>query len=141
MNSPLERYAFQITPLFEYIQSQAKAAGLWIHWEKAKEALQLFENEESFRQKKRYFGAMQYEGSKDFAQKEPHTVSFRFKRSNLPAALRTDLEKITTFRRDKNQGPPLNPLSESIAFKFQQLGEQEKATIEEITCVLKKYCN
>ncbi|WKA57303.1 hypothetical protein QWY16_12420 [Planococcus shenhongbingii] len=130
---------FELAGLYEYIRSRLSAVGLWIHNENAKETLQFFKNEKSFLLRERYLGAIQYEGSADFSKKEPHTVSFRFKRSNLTDALKNDLEKIITFRCDKNKGPSINPLSESIAFKFKQLGENEKSTIDEIIRTLKEH--
>ncbi|WP_155800283.1 hypothetical protein [Planococcus halocryophilus] len=49
MINSVEGKNFKVTPLFHYIQRQAEAAGLHVHWANAKETLQLFENKESLR--------------------------------------------------------------------------------------------
>lgn len=139
MINSVEGKNFKVTPLFRYIQRQAEAAGLHVHWANAKETLQIFENEESLRLGKRYIGAIQYEGSNKHLKKEPDKVSLRFKRSNLTDYLRANLEKVTTFRRDKNIGPAINTSAESIAFKFHRLEEDEEETIKEIFSVVENH--
>lgn len=140
MKDSLLKYSFKITPVFDYIQEQADQAGLYIiHNNDAKRSLQLFMNKESFETGEYYIGAIQYEGSKDYKKKEPNLVSWRFKRSNIPNGLKQKLELITSFRRDKNDGPAINPESESIAFKFSCLNEETKETMSEIANILKNY--
>ena len=140
MNDELLKYSFKVTPVFDYIQEQAEQAGLFIiHNHDAKRSLQLFMNKKSFENRDYYIGAIQYEGSKDYEKKEPNLVSWRFKRSNIPNELRQKLELITSFRRDKNDGPAVNPESESIAFKFSGLNEEAKKTMSEIVNTLKQF--
>ncbi len=113
--------------------------GCYIQHDQAKETLQLFLNNESFTNGERYIGAIQYEGSNHYEKREPHMVSWRFKRENLPSELKQRLEAIGTFRRDKNTGPAINPDAESIAFKFEELNELAKETILKIGEVLRIY--
>lgn len=139
MKESLVEYTFKVTPIFDYIKEQAEQAGLHIHYDNGKETLQLFLNKESYKNKERYIGAIQYEGSNDYNNREPHLVSWRFKRSNISNELKQELESITSFRRDKNIGPGVNPSTESISFKFEFLNEAAKETIEKIVKVLRKY--
>ena len=131
--------SLKVTPIFNYIQEQAELAGLYIHYEKAKETVQLFLNRQTFEKGEKYIGAIQYEGSNDYANKEPHLVSWRFKRSNLLPELKTDLEEITNFRKDKNIGPVINPEAESIAFKFEHLDKEVEKIVNRIVKILQKY--
>lgn len=140
MKAPLGTLVFKITPVFHYIQGKAEQAGLHVHYEKAKETLQLFMNKESYVNGEKYIGAIQYEGSNNYGKREPHLVSWRFKRSNISVQLKQELELLTAFRKDKNTGPEINHEAESIAFKFEYLNEDAKKAIEEIVNVLQKYC-
>lgn len=137
MKEMLKEYSFNVTPIFNYIKEQAEQGGLHLHSDNSKQTVQLFLNKESFQNNEKYIGAIQYEGSNDFVKKEPHLVSWRFKRSNISNELRRDLEKITSLRRDKNMGPGVNPSAESISFKFESLNETTKETIANIMKVLK----
>lgn len=131
--------SFKVTPIFDYIKEQAEQAGLHIHYDNGKETYQLFLNKESYKNKEKYIGAIQYEGSNNYKNREPHLVNWRFKRSNISNELKQELESITSYRRDKNIGPEINPYAESISFKFEFLNEASKETIEEIIKVLRKY--
>lgn len=132
MKELIEEYSFKVTPIFDYIKVQTEQAGLYIHYGKSKETLQFFLSKESFIKNEKYIGAIQYEGSNDYAKKEPHLVSWRFKRANISNELKQDLESILSFRRDKNIGPKVNSSTESISFKFEYWTESIKETIEEI---------
>jgi len=138
MKTPLDNYRFEVTPIFDYIKGQVEIV-VYLHYNQAKETMQLFLSEESFNQGDRYIGAIQYEGSNNYEEREPHLVSLRFKRSNLPEVLKNRLEEITEYRRDKNTGPAINPEAESIAFKFEVLNNEVKDTIEKIINVF-RYC-
>jgi len=46
---------------------------------------------------------------------------------------------ITTFRKDKNNGPSVNPEAQSIVFKFQELTEETRSAVDTIVSVLKKH--
>lgn len=83
-----------------------------------------------------YLGALQYEGSNNFELKEPYIVNLRFKRAHLLQELKEALENITTFRKDKNDGPEINLSAESIAFKFKTLNPEVEETIDEIVDAL-----
>lgn len=140
MQSHLGQYSLKVTPLFDHIKKQAQQSGVYLYYNNSKETLQLFKSEESFNCGDKYIGAIQYEGSNDYAKREPHLVSFRFKRANLPHELKQALEGITSFRRDKNSGASVNLDAESIAFKFQSLAEEGvEKTIAEIVDVLRKH--
>lgn len=131
-------YSFEITPLFNFIANKSMEAGLLVYRDNTEQTVQLFMKDKITGEKKR-IGAIQYEGSKDYTKKEPYIINWRFERGLLTNELRQDLEAITSFRRDKNEGPPINPNAQSIAFKFRQLTDAEKETIEEIVAVLKKH--
>ncbi len=136
MNTPLDNYNFAVSPIFNFIKKEAEEA-VFLYYDTAKETLQFFRSEESYKTGERYIGAIQYEGSNDYSKREPHIVSLRFKRTNLPIELKQQLEEIMEFRRDKNTGPAINPNAESIAFKFEQLSAEARQTINNIMCVLK----
>ncbi|MDF0728925.1 hypothetical protein PY093_20135 [Cytobacillus sp. S13-E01] len=136
MKTPLDNYNFAVSPIFNFIKDQAEEA-VFLHYDIAKETLQLFRSEESYKNGDRYIRAIQYEGSNDYVKREPHVVSIRFKRANLPSELKQKLEDIKEFRRDKNTGPAINPQSESIAFKFERLSTEARETINNIIRVLK----
>jgi hypothetical protein len=55
----------------------------------------------------------------------------------LECDLLNGLEQITEFRRDQNKGSKMNKQSESIAFKFGCLGDEEREAISNIAKVLK----
>lgn len=140
MKGDFFEYSFDITPVFEHIQSLVEKAGLYvIHNNDAQRSLQFYKNKESYYNKERYLGAIQYEGSADYEKKEPNLVSWRFKRENIPVDFRQSLESITSFRRDKNKGPAVNPKSESIAFKFDSLGAGALETMDDIVNIIKRY--
>lgn len=136
MKTPLDKYHFEVSPIFHYIKEQAEGA-VFFHYDNAKETLQFYRNEGSYKNGERYIGAIQYEGSNNYIKREPHLVSFRFKRANLPNELKLQLEEIKEFRRDKNTGPAINLKAESIAFKFEELSEEARQTIKNIIWVLK----
>jgi len=140
MKDIFNKYSFKVTPVFNYIIEQTEQAGLHInHFNNAKQSLQLFRNKESYEKNELYIGAIQYEGSSNFEEKEPHLVSWRFKRANISSELKQELESITSFRRDKNTGPAVNPKAESIAFKFENLNEQARETMKDIVKILRGY--
>lgn len=140
MRRPL-LYNFAVTSVFSYIRKQCEEVGLYVHYEESKETLQLFLNQYSYSSGEKYIGAIQYEGSNDYQVREPHIVSFRFKRINLPIELRGNLESLSSFRRDKNSGSAMNPKDESIAFKFEELNEESKEAISLIISTINKYLN
>ena len=126
--------------MFDYIQGLVEKAGLYvIHNNNAQRSLQFYKSKESYNNDERYLGAIQYEGSADYEKKEPNLVSWRFKRENIPDEFRQSLESITAFRRDRNNGPAVNPKSESIAFKFDSLGDGALETMDDIVNTIKKY--
>lgn len=135
---PLE-HSFMVTPIFNFVKEQVERVGGYIHHDNGKETLQIYLSKKSFDEGDRYIGAIQYEGSNDYNKKEPHLVSWRFKRENLPCDLKQELEVITPFRKDKNTGTAINLQAESIAFKFEDLNENAKKAIQEIAEVLSKY--
>ncbi|HWL22471.1 MAG TPA: hypothetical protein VNR38_01735 [Ureibacillus sp.] len=126
---------FQITPLFQYILEKAREAGLYPHYAKGKQTIQLFLDHDLLEDRAIRVGAIQYEGSNS-EQKEPHLVNWRFERRLLPSDLRDALESITSFRKDTNAGPDINPNAQSIAFKFEELNEQTKNAIQDIVDVI-----
>ncbi|WP_233204975.1 hypothetical protein [Geobacillus sp. WSUCF-018B] len=132
-------YRFATAPLFHFIASKSMEAGLHVCDGRGKQTVQLFMNDAASEKGKKRIGAIQYEGSNDYAMKEPYIVSWRFERALLPDGLKRDLEAITAFRRDRNVGPSINPNAQSIAFKFEALTDGAKETIEAITAVLKKH--
>ncbi|MCX8046569.1 MAG: hypothetical protein N3A70_06795 [Anoxybacillus gonensis] len=132
-------YSFAITPLFNFIVKKSTEAGLHVHCENTKQTLQLFMSDAFVKGGRKRVGAVQYEGCNNYAIKEPHIVSWRFYRALLPSELKEDLEKITSFRRDKNTGPRVNPQAQSIVFKFEALTDDAKEAIEQIASVLKKH--
>ncbi len=74
---------------------------------------------------------IQYEGSDK--ERQPNTMSWQFKRSNLSGELQQALEEITTFA--KNSGPAIDCSAESISFMFQQIDRNEKQVILHIAKV------
>jgi len=132
-------YRFAITPIFHFIAIKSMEAGLYLCDGHAKQTVQLLMRDSAFENGKKRIGAIQYEGSNDYTEKEPCMVSWRFERALLPDGLKQELEAITAFRRDHNKGPAINPSAQSIAFKFDELTDAAKETIEAITAVLKKY--
>ena len=123
--------------IFSYIKELAEAV-VFLHCGTEKETLKFFMSKESYKKGDNYIGAIQYEGSNDYLNREPLIVSIQFKRANLPTELKHQLEKITDFRHDKNIGPAINPKAESIAFKFEHLNDEERQTITNIVGVLKQ---
>ncbi|WJQ06887.1 hypothetical protein QT235_17170 [Geobacillus stearothermophilus] len=132
-------YRFAIAPIFHFIANKSMEAGLHLCDGHAKQTVQLFMNDAASEKGKKRIGAIQYEGSNDYTAKEPCIVSWRFERALLPDGLKQDLEAITAFRRDQNEGTAINPNAQSIAFKFEALTDAAKETIEAITAVLKKH--
>lgn len=129
---------FKITPLFNYIWEKAKEAGLYPLYAKSKETMQLFLDHELLEDRAIRIGAIQYEGIST-TQKEPHLVNWRFERRLLPEDLKNELEILTSFRRDTNSGPDINPHAQSISFKFEELNQPTKEAIENIVKVISKY--
>ncbi|AZB44650.1 hypothetical protein CEF21_21460 [Bacillus sp. FJAT-42376] len=121
--------SFVTKELFHYIYEQSSAF-LFVTCSNAKETLQTLRSKEAFLNGEKYWGAIQYE-------QKGTLVSFRFKRQNIPSELRMNLEEIKEFRRDKNEGPEINPKAESIAFKFSELDSKSKPVIQEIIACLK----
>lgn len=138
MSNPVNYDFGPISKVYALILKQSRESDLYVHWTGTWQTMQLYLNEESFNNKEKYIGAIQYEGSNNYKEKLPHIVSWRFKRVNLNAVLRDALEEITEFRMDKNKKPYINPSSESIAFKFTNFGSKEKLAIEKIGDVIKK---
>ncbi|WP_456276553.1 hypothetical protein [Bacillus sp. AK128] len=130
------KHVFNITPIFRYIQDRSLEAGLFLRYDEAKETIQLFLKEEN---EVKRIGAIQYEGSNDYENREPHIVGWRFERDLLLHELKQDLERITSYRRDKNTGPAVNPEAQSIAFKFEELDESMKEAVDRIVKVIKNY--
>ncbi|MGZ0087169.1 hypothetical protein ACWNXI_16805 [Caldibacillus thermoamylovorans] len=132
-------HRFAVSPIFHLLASKSMEAGLHVCDGHAKQTVQLFMNDAASEKGKKRIGAIQYEGSNDYAMKKPYIVSWRFERALLPDGLKQDLEAITAFRRDRNAGPSINPNAQSIAFKFEALTDAAKETIEAITAVLQKH--
>ncbi|MFS0576614.1 hypothetical protein AB1K83_13330 [Sporosarcina sp. 179-K 3D1 HS] len=139
MNFPVESYSFAITPIFRHIRLSTEVAGAYLHQRDAKETLQFYSSEKAFQEGQPYWGAIQYEGSNDYGEKEPSLVSWRFKRANLPEELRQELEAIEAFRQDTNSGASMDPQAESIAFKFGKFDLAAKATMKEIRNALENF--
>ena len=133
----VREYSFSITPLFQFIAERSEEAGLEVMDGGYEQTVQLFIKNPVTDVKR--IGAIQYEGSNDFGKKEPDIVSWRFERNLIPVALKNDLEMITTFRKDKNNGPSVNPEAQSIVFKFQELTEETRSAVDTIVSVLKKH--
>jgi uncharacterized coiled-coil DUF342 family protein len=134
----MNKQVFNVTHIFRYLQDRSLEAGLFLHYDDAKETIQLFLKEDNDVKR---IGAIQYEGSNDYEVKEPHIVSWRFERETLINELKEDLEQITSYRRDKNTGPAVNPEAQSIAFKLEELNDEAKITIDHIVKVFRKYTN
>ncbi|AMX85162.1 hypothetical protein GS3922_00400 [Geobacillus subterraneus] len=132
-------YRFAITPVFHFIAAKSMEAGLYLCGGYAKQTVQLWLKDPTVENGKRRIGAIQYEGSNDYTVKEPSMVSWRFERALLPDGLKQELEATSAFRRDRNDGPPVNPSAQSIAFKFETLTDAAKETIERIAAVLQRY--
>jgi len=129
---------FKITPLFHYIRDKSKEAGLYPYYANRKQVIELFINHEQLEDRSIRVGIIQYEGS-NTPQKEPNLVNWRFERQALSSELLKELESITSFRKDTTLGPQTNPKTQSISFKFEELNESTKDTIQQIVDVLLKY--
>ncbi len=129
---------YQITPLFNYIREKSKEAGLYPYYANRKQSIELFIDHELLEDRTIRIGEIQYEGSYT-AQIEPILVNWRFERQALSINLLQELESITSFRNDSNTGPKVNLKTQSISFKFEELNEASKGTIQQIVDVLIKY--
>lgn len=128
---------FQITPLFHYIRDKSREAGLYPYYANRKQVIELFINHELLEDRSIRIGIIQYEGS-NTPQKEPDLVNWRFERQALTTQLLQELESITSISKD-TLGPQNNPKTQSISFKFEQLNDSSKATIQQIVDVLLQY--
>ncbi len=126
-----------ISLVFRNICDRMKNIGLYVHCQtNADGSVKTWQTVQFYSGKSlsdKPLGAVQYEGSNDYAKKRPHIVNWRFYRNNLPTEWKSKLEQIDNeYRMDTNDGPRMNPEAQSIAFKFTVADERSDRFIDAI---------
>ncbi|HWL23813.1 MAG TPA: hypothetical protein VNR38_08695 [Ureibacillus sp.] len=123
-----------ISNLFQFVCEETQRAGLYVGWRNTKQTVQIYLREEDGESYQNQVGAIQYEGSNDFAKKPPHTVSWRFIIHNMPKKLVRDL---STILSSEQASMLFNEREDHIVFKFKQDTVEARMKIKKINQALR----
>lgn len=132
---PLAYNFGEISNLFQFVCEETQRAGLYVGWRNTKQTVQIYLRKEDGEIYQNQVGAIQYEGSNDFAKKPPHTVSWRFIIHNMPKKLIRDL---STILSDEKAYMLFNEQEDHIVFKFKQDTAEARMKIKKINQALRK---
>jgi 7-cyano-7-deazaguanine synthase len=128
MKSPYEVKAGPITEIFNLICTELKQIGFDLRNENTWQTIQFYLRDEDYCRfsknpgaKSPIIGSVQYCGSNDFEKKLPNYINWRFYRNNLPNKQWLEvIEEIkdSPYRKDRINGPEIDPSCISIGFSF-----------------------